>query len=306
MQIPSQQTSSISIVIPTYNRGKVLLDTIQYLHDLSIPPKEIIVVDQTVSHTEKVKDKLEQWHTSGAIQWVFLARPSVVAAMNVGIQSSDSDYILFVDDDIKPIDDLLENYTKMISHERYGIVAGRVIQPWDNPNGAEESDGFSFNSLKNGHAPFFIGANVLINREIALELGGFDENFKGTAHDYEREYSDRVLDANHQIAYCGSAAVFHLKEASGGIRTYGHFLKTMKPHHAVGAYYYILRSKRIKNKFTKIARRLGQRIITRTHLKQPWWIPLTLIGDFLGLTWAIYLSVSGPELIQHDREFTKH
>lgn len=294
------QRPSVSIVIPSYNRGKVLIDTIAYLLELAIEASEIIIVDQTQNPSIEVKKALDNWHTSQDIQWVVLSEPSVVAAMNVGLSNASGDYVLFLDDDIKPIEGLIENYQKMISSKEYGIVAGRVIQPWDTPEGDSDNDAelFSFNALNESSAPYFIGANVLVNRSIAMQLGGFDENFVGTAHDYEREFSDRVLNAGHHIGYCGPAAVYHLKEQSGGIRTYGHFLKTMKPHHAVGAYYYILRSKRVKKKPLEILRRLRQRVVTRTHLKQPWWIPLTLIGDILGIAWACKLYLNGPKLNQ--------
>ena len=294
------QRPSISIVIPTFNRGKVLIDTIAYLLELDIEASEIIVVDQTQAPSSDVRTALENWNTSGVIQWLVLSQPSVVAAMNVGLKTACSHYVLFLDDDIKPLKGLIENYQAMTSSKEYGIVAGRVIQPWNTPEGDADNNTqqFSFNALNESAAPYFIGANVLVNRRIANQIGGFDENFVGTAHDYEREFSDRVLDAGYGIGYCGQAAVYHLKEQSGGIRTYGHFLKTMKPHHAVGAYYYILRSKRVRKKPLEILRRLRQRVVTRTHLKQPWWIPLTLIGDLLGIAWACKLYFNGAKLNQ--------
>ena len=147
-----------------------------------------------------------------------------------------------------------------------------------------------------------MGGNFMVHRQTALEIGGFDENFVGTAHDYEREFSDRTLLAGHQIDYCANAAIHHLKVESGGIRTYGHFLKTVKPHHAVGAYYYILTSKLISNKTQRVLQRLKQRLVTRTHLREPWWIPLTLIGDLLGLAWAIKLKMIGPRHISQSRK----
>jgi len=294
-----KDAQSISIVIPTLNRGKVLLETIEYLFELDAAV-EVIVVDQTLRHLPKVAKQLLQLEEERRIDLIRLSQPSVVAAMNVGLTKASGDYVLFLDDDIKPIEGLIENYQKLIGSKEFGIVAGRVIQPWNDPEGDadNQAEQFSFNALNESSAPYFIGANVLVNRRVATQLGGFDENFVGTAHDYEREFSDRVLDAGHSIGYCGPAAVYHLKEQSGGIRTYGHFLKTMKPHHAVGAYYYILRSKRVKNKPIEILRRLRQRVVTRTHLKQPWWIPLTLIGDLLGIGWACKLYLNGPKLNQ--------
>jgi len=289
-------SNTLSIVIPTLNRGQVLLDTIQYLRQLD-STVDIIVVDQTLNHSAAIEGQLLEADQNNVITLINLPKPSVVAAMNVGLQHSNSDYVLFLDDDIQPIEGLIENYLEMTLKQRFGIIAGRVIQPWDNPDGEEASTPFSFNSLKDNYAPYFIGANVLVNRRAALEIGGFDENFKGTAHDYEREFSDRVLSANYLIGYCGSAAVLHLKEQTGGIRTYGHFLKTIKPHHALGAYYYILRSKRVNNKTKHIFKRLQQRVATRTHLYQPWWIPVTIVGDLLGIIWAIALYLSGPALL---------
>jgi len=294
---------NISIVIPSYNRGQVLLDTIKYLRELS-NDIQIIVVDQTEQHVAHIAEQLSTWHSTNTIELIKLDKPSVVIAMNTGLNAANQDYVLFVDDDVRPFPNLLLEYQSLISKTHFGIVAGRVVQPWDDEQGVSNNstESFSFNGLRNCNAQYFIGCNVLINKRVALKLGGFDQNFVGTAHDYEREFSDRVLNADQNVVYCADAAVYHLKEETGGIRTYGHFLKTMKPHHAVGAYYYILRSKRIDNKLMRIVHRVRQRVITRTHLKQPWWIPLTLVGDILGLVWASYLWVSGPSLINQEQQ----
>jgi len=301
----AKTSNKITIVIPTLNRGKVLVDTINYLLDLELQAHSIFVIDQTQTYPQNIESELQKFSNNSAINWVRLSQPSVVMAMNTGLKLSQTDYVLFLDDDIKPKEGLIENYeaflsTQCITENKIGIVAGRVIQPWNNPKGPDIDTSFSFNSRKNWIAPHFIGANVLINRLEAIKLGGFDENFVGTAHDYEREFSDRVLNSNLAITYCGNAALHHLKETDGGIRTYGHFLKTIKPHHAVGAYYYILRSTRVTNKTLSILKRLQQRIATKTHLKQPWWIPATLVGDILGIIWAIKLYCSGAKLISEN------
>jgi len=301
----AKKSTKITIVIPTLNRGTVLIDTINYLSELELQADSILVVDQTEKYPIDIESQLKNLDKQSIIKWIKLTQPSVVAAMNIGLKTAQSDYVLFLDDDIKPRPKLIENYqtfidTQTITENEIGIIAGRVIQPWNSAEGPDNDQSFSFNSLKNWSAPYFIGANVLVNRNSALSLGGFDENFIGTAHDYEREFSDRVLSSNLAIAYCGQAAVDHLKEVNGGIRTYGHFLKTIKPHHAVGAYYYILRSSRVNNKTLEIFKRLRQRVVTKTHLKQPWWIPATFIGDIMGILWAIKLYFSGAKLISKD------
>lgn len=293
---------AISIVIPSYNRGQVLLDTISYLSALEPRAAEIIVIDQTVSYSKNIHEQLQEWHKKNAIKWIRRSEPSVVKAMNCGLLLAKCNAVLFLDDDIKPFDDLLIRHYEYFTQEDCSLIAGRVVQPWDKPEGLpnNSSSEFSFNGLNSCTAEYFIGANFLVDRRAALAVGGFDENFIGAAHDYEREFSDRLIGAEYRIAYCGAAAVLHLKEPVGGIRTYGHFLKNVKPHHAFGSYYYILVSKLVTNKTARIILHAIKRVSTRTHLKQPWWIPLTLIGDFLGLLWALKRKVAGQALINYD------
>ena len=65
-------SEQISIVIPTYRREQVLVDTVQYMLALSPAPAEIIVLDQTPEHTAHVKQALAAWHEAGAIRWLRL------------------------------------------------------------------------------------------------------------------------------------------------------------------------------------------------------------------------------------------
>ena len=41
---------SVSIVIPTYRREQVLVDTIRYLQALCPPADEILIIDQSEQH----------------------------------------------------------------------------------------------------------------------------------------------------------------------------------------------------------------------------------------------------------------
>ncbi len=291
--------TNISVVIPTYNRGPVLLDTVNHLLKLDVVASEIIVVDQTLSYPREIESQLFSWQSSKKIIWIKQQQPSVVAAMNIGLLKANQKYVLFLDDDIKPESNLILEYKNFLENNKVKLVAGRVVQPWDDPKGIQLSPGdpFSFNSLAQAEAEEFIGANFLVEKECAISIGGFDENFVGTAHNYEREYSDRCICAGHKILYHADAVVYHLKASVGGIRSYGHFLKTIRPHQSVGAYYYCLRGQRVKNRSSRILRRMLERITTKIHLKAPWWIPLTLIGDIAGLIWAVGLYFSGQKLL---------
>lgn len=293
----------ISIVIPTLNRGPVLLDTIRYLLNLAEPADEIIVVDQTDVYDDSTRQQMQRWNSSGKIKWIRETEPSVVKAMNIGLCRASSEYALFLDDDIKPFDNLIGIYQRAVSEQSYKLIAGRVVQPWDDPSGInlKESDEFSFNSLDNADIDRFMGGNFLLHRKTGLAFGGFDEHFKGSAHDYEREFSDRLNNADIKFFYCAAAGIHHLKESTGGIRSHGHFLKTIKPHHALGAYYYVLRSKLVTNKLSSIWRCFRERVFTRTHLREPWWILPSIAGNLVALSWAVWLRTKEPKLIPKDK-----
>ena len=57
----------ISVVIPTYRREQVLIDTIRALNNELVRDVEIIVVDQTEKHTSDVQRQLSAWHESHSI-----------------------------------------------------------------------------------------------------------------------------------------------------------------------------------------------------------------------------------------------
>ena len=114
------------------------------------------------------------------------------------------------------------------------IIAGRIIQPWDKYQKLSDS-GHQFNSTEKKYISCFMGGNFSINKQLAIEIGGFDENFIGVAYRFESEFARRWLNAGYSIVFEPAAAIDHLKVDSGGTREYGEHLTTARPFHAVGA-----------------------------------------------------------------------
>jgi hypothetical protein len=74
-------------------------------------------------------------------------------------------------------------------------------------------------------------------------------------------------------------------------------LRSFKPHHAVGAYYCMLRTwSGWRSSFAFLKRPL-QAIATKHHLCRPWWIPATLVAELCGMAWAIVLAAQGPRYV---------
>jgi GT2 family glycosyltransferase len=64
--------------------------------------------------------------------------------MNIGLQQARNNCVLFIDDDIRPEADLIgAHYAAHIQHPGV-LVAGRVIQPWEEGKDFSAHHGFRF------------------------------------------------------------------------------------------------------------------------------------------------------------------
>jgi len=122
----------ITVVIPTYRRDAVLVDSIRYLLTLDEPADELLVIDQTSEHDEETTARLAVWDQAGDIRWIRQAPPGVVGAMNRGLREARGDIVLFLDDDIVPAEGLVAAHRQAhLKHPEAWAVVGRVLQPED-------------------------------------------------------------------------------------------------------------------------------------------------------------------------------
>lgn len=290
---------TISIVIPTYNREQVLIETIESLLIQEKLIEEILIIDQTNKHSDDVDWKLRSWNGCGRIKWIRLQKPSIPAAMNRGLVEASSDIVLFLDDDIIPDDRLVRAHLDVYSTiEDIVAVVGKIVQPEDKMVWS----GFCFDSDIACYVKNVMAGNLSVNREKAIAIGGFDENFIGAAFNFETEFAERLILSNGNIRYEPKAGIKHLRTRTGGVRAHGDFSKTILPLHSVGAYYYFLRSPNlnIPEKTTRCVTRITRSIYTKHHLKNPWYIPATIIAEFSGFLYAIFLFLKGAKLIKNN------
>jgi len=293
--------TTISVVIPTYKREQVLLDTIRHLLKLQLLPSEIIIIDQTGSHEFVTSRTLINLDEQGKISWIRLPYPSITHAMNIGMLEARHDIVLFLDDDIIPGKNLIESHLRAHA-EGHNIVAGQVLQPGEEVLYGDHSGSFRFCSSRRRFVNEFIGCNFSVKRKLGLTLGGFDENFVHVAYRFEKEFADRALAAGTRIFFEPAASIRHLKAQSGGTRAFGKHLKTIKPSHSVGEYYYLMRSRRVRHRLFKMLSRPLRAVRTKHHLRSPWWIPLTLVAEMLGFAWAVSLFLQGPKYVKVESE----
>lgn len=296
--LPSKETLAISVAIPTYRRGAVLIETIRYIRALQSAPAEIIVLDQTESHESDVADILDDLVQNASIKLIRLSEPSIPKSMNIALKMAAFDTILFIDDDIVPDEGLVRMHSQAQVRITTGgggiLIAGRVLQPGYMEASGSDSGPFHFASTESAKIREFMGGNFSVDRREALAIGGFDENFVSVAYCFEKEFAYRWCAAGNQIIFEPRACIHHRVWMSGGTRAYGNNLTTVRPHHSVGYYYFHLRTWRGLSSAIAVLTRPFRSIATRFHLLNPWYIPGTFCSHIGGLIWALRLAMVGP------------
>lgn len=286
----------ISIVIPTFGREQVLVDTIRDLLLLEDAADELLIVDQTPQHEPATEMALQEFALRNGVRVIRLDQPSITHAMNFGLLQATGEVVLFVDDDVRPFASLIGAHRAAHGTPGVRLVAGRVLQPW-HVDGSRPLDRLA--REESGIVAEFIGCNFSVHREWAIGLGGFDERFLKVAYRYEAEFGERARRAGVLIHFVPEAALHHLRAERGGTRSYGDHLRTLGPAHALGGYYYLIRAQPSGWIWQFLAGPV-RAVATRYHLRRPWYIPVMLASHVCGMLWAVVLCALGPRLIRRD------
>jgi GT2 family glycosyltransferase len=284
---------STTVAIPTFCREAVLLETIEHLVSLPTRAEEVLVIDQTPQHDASTTDRLRQWSEQGFIRWVRLDRPSITAAMNHALQIARTPLVMFMDDDVVPVSDLVKIHQEAhLQDDTLWATVGQIIQPWQESSqieppralkGLRTDFDFPFHSTIEADVQNAMAGNLCVNRVRALSIGGFDETFVGSAYRFETEFAKRIVNAGGRIRFLGSAGLLHLKASAGGTRSEGSHLTSASPAHGFGDYYYAFRHGTATEAWRYSGRRMIGEVRTRFHLRHPWWIPVKLLGEFRAL-----------------------
>ena len=297
MEIRSQTSTTIcsegklpiSIVVPTFGREAVLLDTIAMLLNQSYCAAEILIVDQTPIHEPETSQQLSTWHENGEIKWIRRSEPSIPKAMNDGLRQATQPVVLFLDDDITASDQLVaEHANAHMNAPKIQAFVGQVLQPGETPQTV------SYQGVRTGlwadlEFPFYsnqptaisnvMAGNLSVKRTFALEIGGFDENFTGVAYRFETEFARRLISNGGQIEFLPDASINHLRAVRGGTRSSGSHLTSADPKYGTGDYYFAFLCGCGLESYRYSFYRLYREVRTRFHLTHPWWIPVKLLGE---------------------------
>jgi GT2 family glycosyltransferase len=229
-----EHTPRLSVIIPTYRREEVLIETIHSLLACEYPREmwELVVVDQTAEHTATVQKELERLAAKKEIRWFHPPEINFAAttkARNWGITHADNpEFIIFTDDDVEVKPDFFERHLEVYTDPKVGAVAGRVIVPTHTypPPPFITGKITWFGAFRdNFHADEIldvdnlIGCNFSLRASILQETGLFDEAFIGNAMREESDWAVRVREVGYVIRYIPQTSLLHKMSAAGGSRS---------------------------------------------------------------------------------------
>jgi GT2 family glycosyltransferase len=207
----------LSVCIVTYERPEFLLRCLRSLRDGLGADTQIIVVDASAVDRREIADELGRpvtyVHAPHLAGWMTRSRNEALRHVRGGIVSFlDDDVVLrpgwegallaaFEDPTVAAVSGRTCNGVP--GEERYGKPIGRLLDDGTLTDGFASSDGPA--DVDHG-----IGANMSFRRSTLAELGGFRDDYPGTALREDTDVFLRVRAIGERAVFVPDAAVDHL------------------------------------------------------------------------------------------------
>lgn len=205
--------SQFSVIIPTRDRPKRLVECLQSFADLEYPVNswELIVVndggtDSFAMITSELKQQLP-------LQLVDIEPAGPAAARNRGAKLASGDYLAFTDDDCYVSPDWLCYFAKGFADDAWDALGGQALNAFPDNKVAQTEQhllSFLYDYMRDSanNALLLISNNVAYRRSVFEAIGGFDETFPWAAAE-DLELSYRLIAGGYRQRYCPEAKVWH-------------------------------------------------------------------------------------------------
>lgn len=211
----------VSLIIPTYNRGHILCNTIELAIRQSYSDYEVIVVDQSASYEPDVQQRLNG--LLDRINYHRLPNPNLPAARNFGIGVSSGEVIVFIDDDVVIERDYIDSHLRNYIDDKVGAVMGLTFESETLDvehclTNAQKVFEISGPVSLGGVYPvsWVVGCNMSFRRSALIEAGMFDESFDGSGVCEDADMAVRVRAKGYSLLLDTRFRLIHLMAQSGG------------------------------------------------------------------------------------------
>ena len=209
-----------SLIIPSYNREELLVQTLRCALAQTQPELEILLIDQTREHRPETQAFLDA--NSARLRIIRPEVASVTKARNTGLREAKGDVLVFIDDDTSFEPGFVAAHVAAHADGTH-VVQGRVTEQgsklptrptWLTPTlHFKGGDNYDRDGVTNN----ITGCNFSITPAVVDAIGYFDENFKGVSVREESDYALRAYKAGLKFKFSAAAALFHHRSATGGV-----------------------------------------------------------------------------------------
>lgn len=292
---------SVSVVVPTYNRANRLLRVLKALGFQTLNCQQFQVVVISDGSTDGTDDAIRKLILPYELVYVTQPNSGPAAARNRGVGCASGELLVFLDDDVEPAEDLLEQHVLTHAAGSEQLVAfGPMLTPpgyrpsafvrWEQAMLYKQYDAMLRGDFAPTYRQFFTG-NASVRRALLLEAGGFDERYR-RAEDIELAYRLQLRGA--RFVFNEKAIGYHYAE-----RTFAAWLRIAR---AYGEIDVILdreggRASELEvTRWEYRARHLATRSLTRACLGRSWLLRLS--------QWSIGTLVTTGDLLRLGRATT--
>jgi GT2 family glycosyltransferase len=202
----------LSVVIPTHDRPGTLRNTLEALAAQTLPAAafEVLVVDDGSGAAER--QRVRALHEAFDFELIEKEQGGLASARNLGAERASGEILHFLDDDVLPAPDSLEQH--LASHaaesEAVAVVGALPFPPHVRMNA------FLWYIERSGHYDLYkyprkypggkppmppLNGNSSIRRELFFRIGKYDESF--------RRYGSEDLELGYRLARHGVRFVYN-------------------------------------------------------------------------------------------------
>lgn len=207
---------SVTVVVPTRNRGSLITETIHSLLALDYPDFEVLVVDQSTDQATRTA-VLEAAAGDPRVRQQATSTVGSSAGRNLGARLSRAPLIAYTDDDCIVTPGWLDAIASELADPGVAAVYGRLL-PYQQETRSGREVGFKAADTRAEYTertpPWYIGhgGNMAFRRADLLAAGGFDPLLGaggtfGACEDPDIAF--RLLVSGRKVVYSPAALAFH-------------------------------------------------------------------------------------------------
>jgi glycosyltransferase involved in cell wall biosynthesis len=187
-----------TIQLCTYNRAELLERVLEACFDQTMGESEYEVVLVNDGSTDATPRTIERARGRATCAFTVVTQPNsgLARARNAGIERARGERIVFIDDDVLPLPNFVEEHLRAAERRPGAIVRGGAIEvesPEDLPP--------PIWSIKNYSGNYFWTTNVSVPLATIRAIGAFDESFS--------EYGWEDIDVGLRLRAAGVRAIFN-------------------------------------------------------------------------------------------------